>query len=233
MRIVLVPGLWLDASSWSKVVPLLDVIDHHAHPVTLPGAGRFDTRRSDISLADQIAAVVELIDGLDEDVALVGHSAGAFVVQGAADARPDRVARLIYVDALPGGPGSQVNPDLPVTDGVIPLPDWEVFEEEDLEGLTDELRAEFRSRAIPAPAGAANDRLTLHDERRHAIPATVIACEFTPDQLRAWIDADEPMTREIARMRKLTIVHVPTGHWPQFTRPADLAAAIAGAVGPA
>ncbi len=233
MRIVLVPGLWLDASSWSGVMPLLEVIDHHAHPVTLPGAGRYDTRRAEVGLADQIAAVVELIDGLDDDVVLVGHSAGAFVVHGAADARPDRIARIVYVDALPGGPGSRINPELPVVDGVIPFPDWDVFEEEDLAGLTDELREELRSRAIPAPARVASDELDLQDERRYSVPATVIACEFTPDQLRAWMAADEPATRELARMSDVTILHLPTGHWPQFTRPDDLARAIARAVGPA
>src|SRR5699024_7669731 len=135
------------------------------------------------------------------------------------DARPERVARLVYVDALPGGPGSQVNPDLPVADGVIPFPDWDVFDEEDLEGLTQELRADLRSRSIPAPARVASDELTLTDERRYSIPATVIACEFTPAQLHGWIEADEPMTREIARMENVTVVHLPTGHWPQFTRP--------------
>ncbi|MPV49300.1 MULTISPECIES: alpha/beta fold hydrolase [unclassified Pseudactinotalea] len=233
MRILLVPGLWLDASSWSGVVPLLEVIDHHAHPVTLPGAGRYDGRRSEVTLADQIAAVVELIDGLDDDVVLVGHSAGAAVVHAAADARPERVARLVYVDAVPGGPGSRVAPDLPVTGGVIPLPDWDVFEEADLVDLTEELRADLRARAIPAPARVASDELDLHDEARFTIPATVVSCEFTPEQLRAWMAAGEPATAELARMDDVTIVHLPTGHWPQFTRPGDLAATLARVVGPA
>jgi pimeloyl-ACP methyl ester carboxylesterase len=35
---------------------------------------------------------------------------------------------------------------------------------------------------------------------------------------------------ELARIRDVEYVDLPTGHWPQFTRPADLAAAIAHAL---
>lgn len=36
--------------------------------------------------------------------------------------------------------------------------------------------------------------------------------------------------RELSRMKDHEIVDLPTGHWPQLTRPADLAAAIVAAV---
>jgi hypothetical protein len=37
MDIILIPGLWLDGASWSRVIPLLEKAGHRAHPVTLPG----------------------------------------------------------------------------------------------------------------------------------------------------------------------------------------------------
>jgi hypothetical protein len=33
--------------------------------------------------------------------------------------------------------------------------------------------------------------------------------------------------RELAKIRDVEYVDLPTGHWPQFTRPGDLARAIA------
>ena len=35
MDIILVPGLWLDASTWDEVIPELERAGHVAHPLTL------------------------------------------------------------------------------------------------------------------------------------------------------------------------------------------------------
>ena len=37
MDIILIPGLWLDASSWDDVIPVLEAGGHRTHPITLPG----------------------------------------------------------------------------------------------------------------------------------------------------------------------------------------------------
>ena len=42
----------------------------------------------------------------DRDVVLVGHSGGGAIAHAVADARPERVARVIYVDSLPLGHGA-------------------------------------------------------------------------------------------------------------------------------
>ena len=70
----------------------------------------------------------------------------------------------------------------------------------------------------------------LSDERRYDVPVTVIACEFTTDLLREWMAAGSPFVAELARITDVELVDLPTGHWPQFTRPRDLAAAILAAV---
>jgi pimeloyl-ACP methyl ester carboxylesterase len=41
-----------------------------------------------------------------------------------------------------------------------------------------------------------------------------------------------PFVKELSLMHDVELVDLPTGHWPQFTRPAELAAAILSAVGP-
>lgn len=233
MDIVLIPGFWLDASSWDDVIPPLAAAGHRTYPLTLPGMDSQTADRREITLRDHVEAVVAVIDCLadsgDGPLALVGHSGGGAIAHAAVDARPDRVARTVYVDSFPLGDGGLINDELPVVDGEIPLPDWSVFEPEDLVDLDDELRAAFRRRAIPTPARVASDRQELSDERRYDVPVTVIACEFSSTQLAGWIETGG--LAELASIRDRTYVDLPTGHWPQFTRAADLGRAILQAVG--
>ncbi len=236
MDIILIPGFWLDGSSWDEVVPALEKAGHRTHALTLPGMESRDADRSGITLRDHVDAVVAVIDSLDPaagQVVLVGHSGGGAVAHAAADARPGRVARVVYVDSGPLGDGGVINDDLPAENGEVPLPDWSLFEDEDLVDLGDELRAAFRARAIPTPEHVTSDRQHLADERRYDVPVTVIACEFTSEQLRKWIEGGHPSVRELAKIREVSYIDLPTGHWPQFTRPRELGRAILASVGPA
>jgi len=222
MDVILIPGFWLDASSWSEVTPALEEAGHRVHAVTLPGLEAPDAPRAGIGLADHVAAVTRLVDGVDGPVVLVGHSGGGTVAQAVADARPDRIARVVYVDAAPMGDGDAINDELPVVGDEIPLPEWSVFGEGMLADLDDDLRRRFRERAIPEPAGVATDPLRLTDERRLDVPTTVITCEYPSAQIQEWIAGGAPFVRELAAMRQVDYVDLPTGHWPQFTRPAEL-----------
>jgi hypothetical protein len=42
----------------------------------------------------------------------------------------------------------------------------------------------------------------------------------------------EPALQELAKVRDVRYLDLPTGHWPQFTRPADLARAILDSLDP-
>jgi len=236
MDIILIPGFWLDASSWDEVVPALSQAGHRVQALTLPGMESKDADRSEITLRNHVDAVVEVIDSTGPagaKVVLVGHSGGGAIAHAAADARPGRVARVIYVDSFPLGEGGLINDELPVENGEVPLPDWSLFEKEDLVDLDDDLRAAFRARAIPTPAHVTSDRQRLSDKRRYDVPATVIACEFTSAQLREWMAQDHPALRELAKIRDVGYIDLPTGHWPQFTKPGELGQAILASAGPA
>jgi pimeloyl-ACP methyl ester carboxylesterase len=235
MDIILIPGLWLDGSSWEKVVPALEQAGHRTHPLTLPGMESKDTNRSEITLRDHVDAVVDAIDscGSDGQVVLVGHSAGCGIAHAAVDARPDRVARAVYVGGFPTGDGDAVADGYPAENGEVPLPDWSAFEEEELVDLDDEARTAFRERAIPSPEHVTRDPQQLSDERRYDVPVTVICTEFTSQMLRDWVERGLAPVREFARIRDVEYVDLPTGHWPQFTRPEELARTILASVGPA
>lgn len=244
MNVILIPGLWLDASSWAPVTAALEAAGHRAHPVTprgleaqagtegsdvTPGDG--DTPADEVTLADQAEAVTALVDSLEGPVVLVGHSGGGAVAHAVVDARPDRIARAIYVDSGPLGEGGVINEQLPVVEGRVPLPDWSAFDPEELRDLTEQLRAEFRARAIPVPRGVAAGPQHLHDERRYSVPVTILTCTMPAALLRDLMAQGHPMMRELARVEDVEIIELPTGHWPQFSRPAELAAAILGVVG--
>ena len=235
MDIILIPGFWLDASSWDEVIPALRQAGHRVQALTLPGMESKDADRSQITLRDHVDAVVEVIDSVDPasgKVVLVGHSGGGAIAYAAADARPGRVARVVYVDSFPLGEGGLINDELPAENGEVPLPDWSLFDKEDLVDLDDDLRAAFRERAIPTPVHVASDRQRLSDERRYDVPATVIACEFSSAQVREWVAQDHPAMRELAKIRDVGYIDLPTGHWPQFTKPAELGQAIVASVAP-
>ena len=101
MEVILVPGLWLTASSWDPVLPALREAGHTPVPLTLPGVGGTAAETADITMDDWVAAVAAEIDRHEGPVGLVGHSGGGNVVWGAAAARPDRVARVVFVDTVP------------------------------------------------------------------------------------------------------------------------------------
>jgi pimeloyl-ACP methyl ester carboxylesterase len=89
MNIVLVHGTYVDGSSWSKVIPILQNAGHKVIAVQLPLH----------SLADDIATVKRAIDLVGGPVILVGHSYGGFVITNAAYNNTS-VKGLVYLAAF-------------------------------------------------------------------------------------------------------------------------------------
>jgi hypothetical protein len=108
-----------------------------------------------------------------------------------------------------------------VVDEEIPLPDWSEFEEADLRDLDDELRERFRALAISSPKGVAYDKQVLTDDRRYDVPTTIIACEFSSDQLREWIGRGTPYVAELAAMRESSTSTFPPATGPSSPSPSS------------
>jgi pimeloyl-ACP methyl ester carboxylesterase len=218
MDFILIGGLWLDGSAWDFVVPHLRELGHQAVPVTLPGQG---APPATATLADQHAAVLAVIDAATGSVVVVGHSAASTLAWMAADARPDKVARVEMIGGFPSGDGEAYANFFEPVDGVVPFPGWEPFDGPDAADLNEPERDRIASAAIPVPEAVAKGVVHLRDERRFDVPVTLICPEFSPAQAKEWIDGGE--VPELAKAGHVDYVDIDSGHWPMFTRPAELA----------
>lgn len=222
MDIVLIAGMWLDGSAWQGVVPELERLGHRPVPLTLPGQGDGNT---DATYADQVAAVLAAVDAADGPAVVVGHSAACALAWVAADARPEKLARVALIGGMPNPDGETYFGYFEPVDGVVPFPGWEPFEGPDSDDMSDELKATVAAGAIAVPAGVTQGVVSLTDERRYDVPVTLVCPEFTPAQAKEWIEAGE--VPELAKSTRLDYVDINSGHWPMFTRPVELARILA------
>ena len=236
---VLVGGAWLGGWCWQRVARRLRDNGHDAYPVTLTGLGeRVHLASPQVDLDTHVTDVGSLIELGDlRDIVLLGHSYGGLVVTGVADQMPDRVSQFVYLDTAPLPDGVAVIDMFPPEarqrierrvekqgDGWrFPMPPWEELANmASLEGLDDEQLRLLRSRAVAQPFGTYTQPLRLTNPARDALPKLGIVCSFSLAQVREMIASGQPLFRELAGPN-WRFVELPTGHWPMFSRPDDLA----------
>lgn len=229
MDVILIPGLWLDASSWDDVVPVLRDAGLRPHSLTMPGVGAPASSSADIGIADWVAAAVAEIDAVAGPVAVVGHSGGGNVAWGAADARPDRVARVVLVDSAVPFDGGVIS-EFELVDGVVPFPGWDFFDDDDVADLDEQTRARTVPLTRSVPGRVPTDPIALHDERRYGVPVTVLSGPFDDAAYRDFVKEWGRYAAEFEAIADTEIVRLGTGHWPQFSQPQRLGAAIVAAV---
>ena len=112
---VLVHGAWGGSWCWKRIRPALQERNHQVFTPTLTGLGdRSHLLSWDVNLDTHIADVVNLVRWEElSDVVLCGHSYGGCVVSGVADRVPDRIARLVYLDAFVLQDGQCLHDTLP------------------------------------------------------------------------------------------------------------------------
>ncbi len=230
MDVILIPGLWLDASTWDEVVPVLRESGLTPRPLTMPGLGVPAPDSADIGMADWVATAVDAIDAAEGPVVVVGHSAGGNVAWGATDARPDRVARVILVDTMVPFDGGTL-PSFGAVDGVVPFPGWDAFDPSQVSDLDEATRAAAAARMQTVPARVTTDPIVLRDDRRLSVPVTVLSGHFDDEGYRSFIAQWDPrLAAEFEAIAETEVVTLDSGHWPQFSQPVQLAQAIVAAV---
>lgn len=226
MDILLIAGLWLDASVWDDVVQPLEARGHRAVPVALPGQGDGNTAAT---LEDQVAAVLTAVDAAAGTPMVVGHSAASSLAWLAADARPDKVGRVALIGGWPAPDGEPYADFFPTQDGAMPFPGWEPFEGPDSADLDDAAKKAVAAAAIPVPEGVSRGVTALTDERRYDVPVVMVCPEFTPAQAKEWVDAGD--LPELVKARHVSYIDIDSGHWPMVSAPAELARVLSEAAG--
>lgn len=213
---VLVHGAWGGGWSFKKTDSLLSKAGHVVYRPTLSGLGeRTHLASADIDLETHIKDVVNtiLFENL-HDVVLLGHSYGGMVVTGVADSLPDRINRLIYLDAFVPEDGqsvatahgrAQTGREMPAKDGLI-HPFWATEEQP-------------FPKDVPQPAKTFSQPLELTNDKRLAIPTTYILT----------YEGDDPQGdafaffAERAQGYGWVVVNMQADHNPQMSMPEKLA----------
>jgi pimeloyl-ACP methyl ester carboxylesterase len=160
---VLVHGAWGGGYAWQGIARSLRRAGHEVYVPTLTGLGeRAHLLRPGIDLDTHIADVANLIRFEElTGIVLVGHSYGGAVVTGVADAMPENIATLVYLDAfvLQNGqsvadlqPRREAQPPQGITIPPLPL---SVF------GANAEKAARYADKRRPHPAASISQKIKL------------------------------------------------------------------------
>jgi pimeloyl-ACP methyl ester carboxylesterase len=124
---VLIHGLGAGRWCWEPVIGALEAAGHRVIAPSLSGQQDGAT-----TLSDHVAEALTLFTDEDlHDVVLVGHSYGGMVITALAEAVPERVAQLVFLDAVyprDGEASFDCLPDLAsallplAVDGLVPAP---------------------------------------------------------------------------------------------------------------
>jgi pimeloyl-ACP methyl ester carboxylesterase len=229
--IILIPGHWLGAWAWDEVLEHLRTDHARAIAMTLPGLDGDDPERAEKTLEDQVAAVLDVFAGLgvceDQPATLVAHSGANAPVSLVLDRHPELVHRVVWVDSGPVAPGSVFAPDLPEGVEEFPLPSFDVLAQQaSLEGLSAEALERFRARAVPEPGPVLRQPVKLTNDACHKVPTTLVCCSIPSAQVLELARGGHPMFADVANLAHLDVIDLPTGHWPMWSRPRDLAQVI-------
>jgi pimeloyl-ACP methyl ester carboxylesterase len=118
---VLVHGAWHDGRSWNRVAPLLTARGHRVFTPSLTGHGdKAHLLSPEVGLTTHVDDIVGLILGHDlRDVVLAGHSYAGMVISGVANRVPERISRLVYIDAMVPTHGENAIDVMPLTQALI------------------------------------------------------------------------------------------------------------------
>lgn len=215
-KLVMVPGAWLGAWVWKKIIPSLEENGCEVYPVTLTGMGeRVHLASEGFGIETPIEDVLNVIKYNDlDDIVLVGHSFAGKVVAAVADRVPDKVRTIVYLDAF--RPEKGVRTPQGAFGDEFPLDGWRFpFGVHILETIGKDVVGEDRewmlSKATPWPRRYANEPVTLSD-RFDRVKSAYIFCTQGSD------DIEQIKKQRFDGPSRI----IDSGHFPMVTKPLDL-----------
>jgi len=220
--VVFVHGAWGGAWQFRKVDSLLTEKGYLVYRPTLTGLGeRAHLASTEIGLKTHILDVVNTIlyEGL-HDIVLVGHSYGGMVVTGVADSIPERISRMIYLDAFSPNNGESLFDLLG--------PAGDAMRQRAINGFIAPWwvkPGKLPPLDVPHPVRTLTDRLSLTNPARLTIPTTYI---LTVEKGKEAKDDGFASQAERARQRGWPVLQLEADHNPQWFTPKTLVAMMEG-----
>ncbi|WP_369035260.1 MULTISPECIES: alpha/beta fold hydrolase [Streptomyces] len=229
---LLVHGAWHSGRCWERVVPLLESAGHRVFAPSLTGYGdKAHLLGPEVGLDTHVEDVVGLIRDEDlTEVIVVGHSYAGLVVSSVANEVPERIAQLVYLDAMVPEHGETAVDVMPMTQHLIDLAEksysgWRVPPLPEMPppfglfGVTDPADvAWLRTMLSDQPIRCLNQPVRLDNPAVSAIPRTHIHCVgLAPEGItRRPVPAIQP------NGSPAQVWELPTGHDCMVTMPAEL-----------
>ncbi|MFE1191418.1 alpha/beta fold hydrolase [Streptomyces olivaceoviridis] len=229
---LLVHGAWHSGRCWERVVPLLEAAGHRVFAPSLTGFGdKAHLLGPEVGLDTHVDDVVGLITEENlGDVVLVGHSYAGLVISSAANRIPERIAHLVYLDAMVPEDGESAVDVQPMTRQLIELAEksesgWRVppLPEQPapfgLFGVTDPADvAWLRGMLSDQPVRCLQQPVRLGNPAAHAIPRTHI---HNVGAMPAGVTR-RPVPPIQPNGTAAQVWELPTGHDCMITMPSEL-----------
>ena len=186
---VVAHGAWSAGWAWKKMRPLLRERGHELYTPSYTGLGeRAHLLRPGIDLSLHIADVLGVIEYERlRNFVLVGHSYGGCVISGIAEAVPDAIQSIVFLDAfIPDNGDSTLDLVQPAVQDVIrgalargeitvPVRDAAAFK------VNEKDRAWVDSLATPQPIATFTEKLKLTGARERIAKKTYIRASGYPN----------------------------------------------------
>jgi pimeloyl-ACP methyl ester carboxylesterase len=213
---VLQHGAWHGGWCWAPVAELLRSKGHIVFTPTATGLGdRSHLISKNVDIEMFVNDLVSTIKSEElQNIVLVGHSFGGIAISGAADRVPERIRKLVFLEAAILQPGQSVLDGVPPAvaaqrrqaisagGGVsLPAPPPSYF------GVSDGPAADWLRRQLtPHPAVTYDSPLMLKNPVGNGLPTTYISCTRMPlasiEPMRQWARAQPSWSH-----RELDAVH--------------------------
>jgi pimeloyl-ACP methyl ester carboxylesterase len=231
--IVIVHGAGSGGWLWKSVRRLLSVHNHEVYTPTLTGVGeRAHLSNPEVSLTTHIDDIANVLCYEDlHDVVLIGHSYGGMVIAGVADREPERLSKLIYVDAFVPEDGQCLLNFVPPqvraafeqqvqslgTGWQVPPMPYTSLGKSGVNAMSEAEAQVLLQKRVAQPFKTYTEPVHLTSDKAASLPRSYIHCTDKPaDDVFAHF-ADQ--ARNDPRWRCEVL---PTGHFPMLTMPHEL-----------